>query len=239
MEAGLQVDTNVDAEVITQTLDALSSWKDTADNLAVRLNSDFLARLVENNYVQPEARVRARIGRDSSRGTRRSTSLFASRRFRPPERETTALRSPAAGRAPARRPAPSPASTTRPPGTVLLMRLRKSRGTQTQIPFRVRETFFREIAEVRNIRSGVVHGIRPASAGGNRNTIKLEIPETTDFDDPVARFERTEDGILYEAFDVGSPQGNQIMASLQDGLRDGETQQTIRDTDRATLWRFI
>jgi hypothetical protein len=59
------------------------------------------------------------------------------------------------------------------------------------------------------------------------------------FDDPVARFERTLSGIRYEAYDVGSPQGNQIMASLEEGIENGTTQLTIRDRQSATWWRFI
>ncbi len=81
VEAGLQVDTEVNAAVIIQTLDALSSWKDTTDRLVARLDPDFLARLSENGYVPDEAAARARIGRESTRGTRRAPPLFASRSF--------------------------------------------------------------------------------------------------------------------------------------------------------------
>jgi HKD family nuclease len=35
VEAGLQVDTDINASVVAQTLDALSSWKDTSSRLAV------------------------------------------------------------------------------------------------------------------------------------------------------------------------------------------------------------
>lgn len=59
------------------------------------------------------------------------------------------------------------------------------------------------------------------------------------FAEPVARFERTPNGIVYETYDVGSPRGNQILQSLQAGQQDGTTQQTIRDPQRATWWRFI
>ena len=59
------------------------------------------------------------------------------------------------------------------------------------------------------------------------------------FVEPVARFERTPEGIVYEAYDVGSPQGNQIIVSLKEGRRDGTKQLTISDAERATWWRFI
>lgn len=123
------------------------------------------------------------------------------------------------------------------------MRLRKAsataRRTQTQIPFRVVDTFFGAATNVQSAQSGQRHGIIQATARGNRNTIKLEIPEMRDFAEPVARFERTPEGIVYEAYDVGSPQGNQIMTSLREGQRDRSTQMTISNPDSATWWRFI
>jgi hypothetical protein len=123
------------------------------------------------------------------------------------------------------------------------MRLRKAsvtdRPTQTQIPFRVVDTFFKDANEVRSAHSGDAHGINEATARGGRNTIKLEIPEMRDFAQPVARFEKTPEGIVYEAYDVGSPQGNQIMASLEEGRRDRSTQLSISNADSATWWRFI
>jgi hypothetical protein len=157
------------------------------------------------------------------------------------------------------------------------MRLRKAsvtdRPTQTQIPFRVVDTFFRNATEVRmdalltasispvwpvndwakrcrsdsldvaavlrSAHSRQGHGIIQASARGNRNTIKLEIPEMRNFAQPVARFERTPHGIVYEVYDVGSPQGNQIVASLEEGRRDRTTQLTISNAESATWWRFI
>jgi HKD family nuclease len=244
VEAGLQVDTEVNAAVIIQTLDALSSWKDTTDRLVARLDPDFLARLSENGYVPDEAAARARIGRERTRGTRRAPPLFASRSFAPPAGVRRKLRAPRERGAAGRPASVQPVAGTRVAvGTVLLMRLRKAsvtdRPTQTQIPFRVTDTFFRGATQVRSVHSGEVHGIRPASARGNRNTIKLEIPEMRDFVQPVARFERTPQGIMYQVYDVGLPQGNQIMTSLQDGRRDGSTQLTISNAESATWWRFI
>lgn len=63
--------------------------------------------------------------------------------------------------------------------------------------------------EVISALSGARHTIHEAAARGGRNTLKLEIPEMRDFTDPVARFERSPEGIVYEAYDVGSTQGNQ------------------------------
>lgn len=243
IEAGLQVDTKVDAAVVTQALDALASWKDTTSQLAVKLDRTFLSQLVAEGYVPAEAATREKLRRDHTERTKRTTSLFASRRFAPPAGKTAR---------PAALGAADPglaASTTRtvgtgiPTGTVLLMRLRKAsvtdRPTQTQLPFRVVDSFFAGADAVTSGHSGEAHGIRTASARGGRNTVKLEIPEMRDFVQPVARFEKTPDGIVYEVYDENAPQGKQIMASLDEGRGNGSTQLTVSDTDKATWWRFI
>ena len=248
VEAGLQVDTNVNASVVGQTLDALSSWKDTSSKLAMRLDQNFLARLSSEGYVPDEAAALGELRRKRTRRAGRGTSpLFASKRLVPPA-PVPGVALPAT--APARGRAPLPATLERPmveakapTGTVLLMRLRKAsvtdRPTQTQIPFRVLDTFFGKATEVRSAHSGEIHGIIQASARGTRNTIKLEIPEMREFVQPVARFERTPEGIVYETYDVGSPHGNQIIATLEEGRNDGTTQLTISNVERATWWRFI
>jgi hypothetical protein len=119
------------------------------------------------------------------------------------------------------------------------MRLRIARGTQTQIPMRLTSTFFANDRTVTNSRTGDVHTINVALARGNPNTMKLELPETLNLNQPMARFERTPQGIVYEVYDLGTPGGNQIMATLEDGRRDNTTQMTISDPERATWWRFI
>jgi hypothetical protein len=250
VEAGLQVDTPVDDPVIVQVLDALSSWKSDEGGLAKRLDSNLLAQLVAGGYVPNEAAVRASISqRRTARTARSGSRLFGARRFVPPAPPAVTVATPVTGQAQTQptalpaTPVASPAGGVAPAGTVLLMRLRKAsvtdRPTQTQIPFRVVDTFFQGATAVRSAHDGVSHGIIAATARGNRNTIKLEIPEMRDFAQPLARFERTPNGIVYEAYDVGSPQGNQILQSLQAGQQDGTTQQSIRDPQRATWWRFI
>lgn len=240
VEAGLQVDTDVGATVISQALDAISSWKDTTNRLSIRLDRVFLDRLSSEGYVPDEAAASAQLRREKAKRSRRdSPPLFASRRFTPP------------GAAREARPAASdggqasriPDQTGAEPGTVLIMRLRKAsvsaRRTQTQIPIRVVTTFFPNVSEVRSAHSDQVHGIIMASARGNLNTIKLEIPEMREYIQPVARFERTPEGIVYEVYDVGSPEGNQIMTSLEEGRRDNSTQMSISNPESATWWRFI
>ena len=251
VEAGLQVDTQIDDGVVTQALDALSSWKDTSSNLALRLDQVLLARLSAEGYVPDEAAARDEIRRERTRrASRTGPPVFGSKRFLPPTLpaapRVAATSTPAArpkAQAPTR-PQPTGAVPAAPAGTVLLMRLRKAhvtdRPTQTQIPIRVvRGGFFQNTATVRSTSNGQVHAIIRAVARGGLNTIKLEIPEMRDFVQPVARFERGPDGITYEIYDVGSPQGNQILAALEEGRRDGITQLSISDAERATWWRYI
>lgn len=245
VEAGLQVDTKPGSPVVSQALDALSSWKDTNTDLAVRLTREFLAEMVREGYVPDEARVQAELGRRRSRAANSQRRLFGTRTFTAP----ATGRAPKGARTPARRRAttshaPAPSAPPSPQaGTVLLMRLRKAsvtdRPTQTQIPFRVADTFFRNVRSVRSAHSGQAHQISEASARGDRNTIKLEIPEMRYFGQPLARFERTPQGIVYEVHDTGSASGNQILLSLEEGRRNGTTQMTISDAQRATWWRFI
>lgn len=247
VEAGLQVDTNVDASVVAQAVDALSSWKDTTSRLAVRLDRDFLVRLSNEGYVPDEARARDELRQGGTRRAGRETPpLFGSKRFVPPPLGPGVARTaaPPRGRAAAPAGPARPVVAARAPaGTVLLMRLRKAhvrdRPTQTQIPIRVADTFFSGVTEVQSSHSGQRHGIIEATARGGRNTIKLEIPEMRDFLQPVARFERTPEGIVYEAYDVGSSQGNQILAALEEGRRDKTTQLSISDAEHATWWRPI
>jgi hypothetical protein len=240
VEAGLQVDTDVNASVVAQAVDALASWKDTATRLAVRLDRDFLARLTEEGYVPDEATAREQLRRETTRRVaRNSPPLFASKRYVPPPLAPGVARRSVTQTAPV-----GPVEAGRAPaGTVLLMRLRKAhvrdRPTQTQIPIRVADTFFRGVTEVRSAHSGERHDIIEATARGGRNTIKLEIPEMRDFDQPLARFERTPDGVVYEAYDVGSAQGNQILTALEAGRRDDTTQLSKSDAEHATWWRPI
>lgn len=116
---------------------------------------------------------------------------------------------------------------------------RRSRNTQTQIPFRLAETFFAEADYVISLVKGHVHELNPAQARGIRNTIKLEIPEFRGHADSYARFEKLDSGISYEVHDAGTPQGNQIRAALEEGMETGATQTSISDVARATWWRYI
>ena len=246
VEAGLQVETNVYAKVITQVLNAVKAWKNTDSQLALRLDSDVLNRLIREGYVPDESSLRTtRKRRKTQRNLSGNPPLFGTRRYSPPPRpEGSPAGAPTRGASPdPRRPSPSPAPAKSELGAVVLMRLRKAsatgRPTQTQLPFRVVDTFFGDVEAVRSAHSNQKHPLIEASAGGARNTVKLEIPEMRDFLQPVARFHRTADDVVYETYDAHTSEGIQIMESLQAGRRDGSTQLTVNDANRATWWRFI
>lgn len=239
VEAGLQVDTTLTDVVIEEASDALASWRDPAGNMAFRLDGAFLADLVSEGYVPDEtvARTEERRRR-ATRGSRSGRRLFGSRSFSAPPR--TAQR---AAQSSTSTPDPSPTPATAPlaaaTGTTILMRLRLARVTQTQIPFRVAENFLAGISEVESAHTGNRHGLQIAKAHGKQNTTKMEIPEARGFSDVFARFEKTPTGVIYEVYDAGTAQGEQIRKSLEDGMTSGVTQTSISEVSRATWWREI
>ncbi|HWB33595.1 MAG TPA: phospholipase D family protein [Acidobacteriaceae bacterium] len=255
VEAGLQLDRRANDPVVKQALDALATWRDTTTRLAVRLDSPFLDQLATGGYIIDERASRDIMRQEKAGRTNSGTArLFGSANFSAPSipgarpRTQTAPKrvtpnavattpSVDARHAPAKG-VPTPPRTPA-PGDTVLMRLRIARGTQTQIPFRLTNTFFSRDREVRNKNTGMVHEIREARAKGNANTMKLELPETRTMQQPVARFERTPTGIVYEVFDVGTPQGDQILGVLEEGLRNETTKMTISNQEQATWWRFI
>jgi HKD family nuclease len=244
VEAGLEIEAAANDPVIRDVLDALASWKDVSTGFSRRLDQALLQQLLDGGYVLDEVTVRTEQQRfrQVARGgqPRMRRPLFASRHFSAPQIHARAQATRRATGGPAQQLPPTAEG-----GSVLLMRLRKAhatdRPTQTQIPIRVLETgFFGGMGDVESAHSGERHTIREASARGGRNTLKLEIPEMRDFADPVARFERTPTGIIYQTYDVGTPQGNQIMNALREGRRDGSTQLTVPGSPASsTWWRFI
>ncbi|WP_373486820.1 hypothetical protein [Blastomonas sp.] len=239
VEAGLQVDTGIGDAVISDALDALASWRDVSTHLAMRLDKAFLDRLCDEGYVKDEAALKLSM-RSKVKGGTSTTKLFGSRSYTPPPKPGGAPKTPTKPAKPSlTASAPTAASASVTLGTTVLMRLRKARGTQTQMPFRVANTFFKGLTTVQNALSGVTRELHPAKAHGKSNTIKLEIPEQKNFTDTFARFEKTPAGIVYEVYDIGTPKGNQIKARLENGFKDGSTQTSISTKESSTWWRFI
>jgi hemin uptake protein HemP len=230
-EAGLQVDAAASDPLIADVDAALTAWRDTTNPLARRLDAALLTDLVRLGYVFPEKELRER---------RRASNAKSARRRLPRQR---LFGSKAVSRPPVRGARRLPANV---PGTVMLMRVRRAsdteRRTQVQIPIRVVNTqFFRGIREIVSAHDGRAHPLVRATARGALNTIKVEIPEIEPLSDPVLRLERTANAILYQAFDSTSTLGAPIRQALQRGLlfQPPQTSQTIRDVNRATLWRFV
>ena len=217
-------------------------WKDTSSGLALRLTADLLDRLRQERYVPDEPIARSRISRSQQRSSSTGNPpIFGSRRFVPPGGGRIVSQRASGTGQPSNDAQPTPLAppTATPIGSVLLIRLRKSRRTQTQVPFRVFNAFFAPTTEVHHVVTGQEHSIRRASAHGKQNTMKLEIPEALNFDEPVARFERRPDGIVYECFDANSPEGEQILTALQQGREQGITYTSTSNVEQATWWRFI
>lgn len=264
-EAGLELDADINDPVITSAINALEAWRDTKFNLARELDAAFLDELVSNGYIYDEATVNSRsASRRATSGVNNGSGkkLFGSVSVTPPSKPSFAQPIPPAVK-PAKQPSGKATSTATTPqvgttpapiqatptttGQVLLMRVRKARGTQIQIPLAVmREPFFTGVTQVFSVADGVLRGIHethPGRAKGkNPNTLKLEMPETRSMGDPVARFERTATGIQYEVYDVLSAQGSAIMQALRSGQKSSPptTKLTLpSNPGSATWWRFI
>lgn len=123
------------------------------------------------------------------------------------------------------------------PAQVMVMRLRHGRGrTQTQIPLRVVDGFFAGSRALRDAKTKRLRTMTLSKAGEARNTMKLQLPEIAGMNDPVARFERDNDGIVFEIHDASSPEGRIISSLLDEGVRDGSTRKTQQG---ATWWRIL
>jgi HKD family nuclease len=251
-EAGLEIEDDVDSEIIKSAVGVLDTWSDGALGVSKKLDSLFLADLIAAGYVKTEAVVRAEFAARKAAAksaASKAKKLFSSIPVTPPPTPTVASSAAASGvsKKPATKKAQPPAVALA-SGQVLLMRLRKAhpvnRPTQTQIPIAVaRSAFFGSITSVISTHDGQTHEVRKAIARGILNTLKLEIPEMRNMQDPVARFERTgPTSIHYQVYDRASPKGSTILASLKAGLAASppSTQLTVPSApESATWWRFI
>lgn len=257
-EAGLELEASVGDPIVLSALNALNTWRDISLGLARKLDAAFLADLVNNGYIKDEATVKAeaaaRRALSSSAAPGVAKKLFASVAVTPPIKPPATpgtLPSAAHGKTAVGTTTSSPSSaataTLAPTGQVLLMRVRKAhataRPTQTQVPKDVAgSSFFGGTTSVTSVHNGEIHEFRQATARGNINTLKLEIPEMRNMADPVVRFERTPKGIQYEVYDSSTPKGQSIMQALNAGLKvsPASTHLTKPSTPtNSTWWRFI
>ncbi|HTP63178.1 MAG TPA: phospholipase D family protein, partial [Burkholderiales bacterium] len=148
-EAGLSVVLPLADPIIAEARNTLSSWSDLTSGMAKVLDGGFLAELLANGYVRDEATARAEIAnRKKSAAASATTSkkLFSGLAVSAPA-------APASGSKPAggsvsktsgsvRKSAGVSAVGASASGSVLLMRVRRSRGTQVQLPIVVAGTYF-------------------------------------------------------------------------------------------------
>jgi len=223
-EAALQVTVGRNSQLVRDVELTLENWRDSATGLVRQLTPELLQDLEAERYVLTESDLRGRKRRAGlAEGGGRSRQLFGRR---PTPR-------------PRRPPHPGPRSTI---SQILIMRVRRSRGTQVQLPIRLSRTpFFNGITEIVRSGTGEHRRLSPARSGGGVNTIKFELPETAGFVDPVVRFQRLRGSVEYTAYDAPSREGRAIMHSLNSGLGDSfnPTHKTVADTRRATLYRFV
>lgn len=268
-EAALQLDLALDDPTLISALNALDTWRDETTGLAHQLDAQLIADLELNGYIKSEAtlrRERAARRAPVAEGGPARIKLFKSISVSAPavpgtpppsgSPKSPALKKaakPRANKKAASKTTDATAATAAPPpmaapGQVLLMRVRKAhaidRPTQTQIPVAViNSAFFAGAMSVISAHSGEVHAVSVANARGAINTLKLEIPEMRHMTDPVVRFEHTNGGIQYEAYDASSPQGSAVMTALQNGRATGvanPTKLTLPgNPQRSTWWRFI
>lgn len=235
-EAALEVEATLRHKAVQAAQEVLRSWRDPATLVARPLTRDLLKELVKEGYVLRESSLRERRAKTaSSARRRRRRKLFGTIPVSRPRRRLRRRKGKRALRLPGER-----------VERVLLMRVRKAspteRPTQTQIPIAVyNDGFFSGIDAIVSARDGRSHGVRPAYARGSVNTLKFEIPEMRDYDDPVVRFERGPSGITYEAYDATSPGGRPILRELEHGRTVSPPQTVLTrpaNPRNSTWWRF-
>jgi len=261
-EAGLLVTGAIGDGEIVAAREALTALRRVADPCVRRLTPEFLEALTAEGYIFSEQVLRARRTiAPGRRGGQRRPPLFGRIRVDPPPLPKGAIRASTVAERPepakatpvsAEKVAPARAVTKPPTPQVphheatLIARVRKvsvtARATQIQLPMRLEEAFVKGVDAVTNAVTAESHNFVRTYARGAQNTLRVELPEIRNLNDPVVRFQRTADGILYRAFDRESPEGQTIMRALMEGLRaDPPTTHLTKPNspESSTWWRFI
>ena len=256
VEAGLNIEMEIEHPTFTSALDAINTWSDESTGLAKLLDHTLLAKLEENGYVKAERILnleskRQRASEGNSQSGAKRERIFASVATTPPPPPNLDVDNVKDDQPSAVTPSSNESSTNKlddATGQVLLMRVRKAhaldRPTQTQLPKNVAMSpfFGGRATSVISAHSGESHRVSEAKARGMVNTLKLEIPEMRNMNDPVVRFEKSSGGIHYQVYDRNTPQGNTIMKALEAGLTINPPSTTLTkpaSPDSSTWWRFI
>jgi len=250
-EAGVQLTVGAKSDTVASALAAVDSWSDEGSGLSLRLTEELIVNLLQNGYIEGEADLRAKAA--AKRAERKAKKAGKEKLFG--SAPAGAPKISAKAEPPTQQHSPAKATTQShiapPPqtGKALLMRLRKARGTQVQLPIRLTKLpFFSGVTSVYSVTAKVdrgIHETHPLVKGKpstRPNTLKIEMPETKSMNNPVARFEHTKHGLQYEVFDASSVQGKAIENSLLAGLKSQPTATAIAvpgNPGKSTWWRFI
>jgi HKD family nuclease len=247
-EAGLEVNGKAGDQLVMDTIAAVDNWCDTTSGLARRLDPNLLLQLETSGYISTETMLRAAASQRRAAARKSGTpNLFGSVPYAAPvvlgASPTVSKTAAASSKKPSGRKSAQQTPLQPTTGGVLIMRIRTARGTQTQMPKDViASTFFNGVTTVRSVHDGKARDVHEAKAGGKRNTLKLEIPETKKMTDPMVRFEKLPSGIHYHVWDKSSSQGKAIWSSLQAGRTSNPPSTFLTKPSsptQSTWWRFI
>jgi HKD family nuclease len=231
IEVGMCVDLSIDHAIIRNARASFDVWSDTTKRLARRLDRSFLTELVENGYVCSEAAVKKTTAdMIAARRKRRRKTLFGRDYAAVPRFGELASRNRRNKRGRLTQP-------SLPSESILLMRVRLSRGSQGQVPTELATSYFANKPVISS--AGATRRVREAGGG---NTWKLELPETRGLTDPVVRFAKTRSAIRYEVFDGITAKGKAILAKLRAGLRTNPKSTVLTKPARptsSTWWRMV
>ncbi len=239
-EAALELEGSSEEEVFEEIYDAVVRWRDVEGSLARALDEAFLKELIKHSYVKPESALR----REPVPGTPGKPKSGIKPLFGYVPVAAPSIKKPKSSSKKSRGGA-KPKHTVVTPGSgqQLIIRVRLARGTQAQIPIRLKEgPFLRGIDQLVSLNSGAKRGIHEAkTAGASRpNTIKIELPDAEGIGDPILLLHRAGDVVTYVIFDRHKGIGRQHWKYLLAGLKSQETDTTVpSDSERATMWRFL
>jgi len=235
-EAALELEGPSNTHVFDEINEVVARWRSGDRGLARKLDSALLKDLVAGGYIKPEKSLRP----EPSPGTagkpgQRRIPLFGYI----PVAAPSAKRSPSLDKA-------SQAITRKPVGLAgqqLIIRVRLARGTQAQIPIRLKEgPFLQGVDELTSGINGATRGIHEAKTSGatRPNTLKIELPDAASVRDPILLLHRADNVVTYTVFDRHKGIGRQHWKFLVEGLKSGDTETTLpSDSERATMWRFM
>lgn len=212
-EAALEIEGGAHEEVFEEIEDAITHWRDDA-LLSRALDTHLLLELEKQGYIKPEKA----LGREPPPGLPggKSTSakpLFGYVPVAAPKISVATGPAPKSAAAAAKKQAAIPEAS----GHQLVLRVRLSRGTQAQIPIKLRATdFLAGVDELISLRDGKKHALHAAKPKGatKANTIKVEIPDASDAQDPILLLNRAGNAITYEIFDRAKGIGPSIRRSV-------------------------